>query len=145
MDKVREDWNGLQLWIFFKSCQSNSFFQSSFLLFVTFYILLGRHICWTQSSDLVIHTNKEPLNKLGSRDKKKMCEGKCILLALPNKDFESLTGLNFKQFIVISLGVLSTMTLAWLLVVLFGKARVNERNRQLGRLRWHHRQRRRWG
>ena len=41
-----------------------------------------------------------------------MCEGKCILLALPSKDFESLTGLNFKQFIVISLGVLSTMTLA---------------------------------
>ena len=97
---------------FFKTCQSNCFFQSSFLSFVTFYILLGRHICWTQSSDLVIHTNKDPLNKLGSRDKKKMCEGKCILLALPNKDFESLTGLNFKQFIVISLGVLSTMTLA---------------------------------
>ena len=42
-----------------------------------------------------------------------MWEEKCILLALPNKDFESLTGLNFKQFIVISLGVLSTMTLAW--------------------------------
>ena len=82
------------------------------MLFVTFYILLGRHICWTQSSDLVIHTNKDPLNKLGSRDKKNMFEGKCILLALPNKDFKSLTGLNFKQFIVISLGVLSTMTLA---------------------------------
>ena len=89
MDKVGEDWNGLQ-----------------------FYILLGRRICWTQSSDFVIHTNKDPLNELGNREKKGG-EEKCILLALPKKDFESLTGINFKQFIVISLGVLSTMTLAW--------------------------------
>ena len=96
---------------FFKTCQSNSFFQSSFFLFVTFYILLGRCICWTQSSDFVIHTNKDPLNELGNREKKGGQE-KCILLALPKKDFESLTGLNFKQFIVISLGVLSTVTLA---------------------------------
>ena len=51
MDKLEEDWNGLQLWFFKKTCQSNSFFQSSFLLFVTFYILLGRHICSTQSSE----------------------------------------------------------------------------------------------
>ena len=27
---------------------------------------------------------------------KKMCEGKCILLALPNKDFESLTWFKFQ-------------------------------------------------
>ena len=56
--------------IFFKTCRSKSFFQSSFLLFVTFYILLGRHICWSQSSDFVIHTIKDPFNKLGSRNKK---------------------------------------------------------------------------
>ena len=51
VNKLKEDWNGLQLWLL-KTCSPG--FQSSFLWFVTFEIMLGKHILFEKSCDFVI-------------------------------------------------------------------------------------------
>ena len=51
--KLEEDWNGLKLCSW--KLVSTRVFQNSFLLFVTFYKMLGRHIRSTQSCDFAIH------------------------------------------------------------------------------------------
>ena len=56
------------IYFFFKPI-SLTVFSKFIVLFVTFYVLFWRLICLTQSSDFVIHTNKDSLNELGSRQK----------------------------------------------------------------------------
>ena len=54
MDSVTEDWNGWQLW--FWKLIILSVFQISFVWFVMFDIMLGRHLFDTmQSCDFVIY------------------------------------------------------------------------------------------
>ena len=52
MNKLEENYNNLQLWVFLKLV-SLTVSQSSFLLFVTFDIMLKRQICWTITCDFV--------------------------------------------------------------------------------------------
>ena len=57
MDKLEEDEDGLQLWVFENLRIKQTVFQISLLLFSTFDMILWRHICLTKGCDFVLYNS----------------------------------------------------------------------------------------